>query len=469
MASQYTTQEPQVAQVTQVTSLSNEQKLALDLFIQGKNLMISGSGGSGKTFLIKEFIKHKPRSVLCAMTGCAAMILESDASTIHSWSGLYWSKDTMGDDEILDMVLSRKKLEKKWKTAEILIVDEVSMMSKRYFDLLNEMGKGFRGNDKPFGGIQLVFVGDFFQLPPVSADKKTEFCFASKDWFTTFPKEQHVVLETLFRQTDPEYIDLLNEVRVGDISMKSVEMLQKYLNRPKAKHMTYLFPTRSTAGAFNSQQYSNLKEKEYVFKPVIQDVITYTDGRLIDNAMVRKCKALTPSARDYEIQNLIKSNSIETLSLKKGAFVMCTRNMLNSKICNGSQGVITDFIMGKPQVTFTNGLIVSIDLHEYQHPDYPCLVAKQYPICLAWAMTIHKIQGSTLDCAAIDIGQTVFEYGQTYVALSRVRSLDGLYLLNFNASKIRANPKVIAFYKSLKLRDTDLTGLPATFSSLSVQ
>jgi hypothetical protein len=124
--------------------------------------------------------------------------------------------------------------------------------------------------------------------------------------------------------------------------------------------------------------------------------------------------------------------------------------MLISKICNGSQGVITDFILGIPQVTFNNGIVIALELHEYQHPDYPCLVVKQYPICLAWAMTIHKIQGSTLDCAAIDIGQTVFEYGQTYVALSRVRSLDGLYLLNFNASKIRANPKVVAFYKSLK-------------------
>jgi hypothetical protein len=106
--------------------------------------------------------------------------------------------------------------------------------------------------------------------------------------------------------------------------------------------------------------------------------------------------------------------------------------------------------MGKPQVTFTNGTMAIIDPHEFQHSEFPSLVVKQYPLCLAWAMTIHKIQGSTLDCAAIDIGQTVFEYGQTYVALSRVRTLDGLYLLNFNASKIRANPKVIAFYKSLE-------------------
>jgi ATP-dependent DNA helicase PIF1 len=448
-------------------SLSAEQEMALDLFLKGKNLMISGSGGSGKTFLIKEFLRHKPRSVLCAMTGCAAMLLETDSTTIHSWSGLYWSKDSMSDDEILDMILKRKNLERKWKTAEILIVDEVSMMSQRYFDLLDELGKTFRMNDKPFGGLQVVFVGDFFQLPPVSADKRTEFCFASKNWFTTFPKEQHVVLETLFRQSDPEYIQLLNEVRVGDISMKSVEMLQKYLNRPKAKNMTYLFPTRSTAGAFNSQQYSNLKEKEYVFKPEIKhDVITYSDGRLIDSALVRKCKLLTPAAREHEIQNLMKSNSLEPISLKKGAFVMCTRNMLNSKICNGSQGVITDFILGRPQVAFNNGLVVAIDMHEYQHPDFPCLVVKQYPICLAWAMTIHKIQGSTLDCAAIDIGQTVFEYGQTYVALSRVRSLEGLYLLNFNASKIRANPKVIAFYKSLKqaksVKDNPVEATPET-------
>jgi ATP-dependent DNA helicase PIF1 len=214
--------------------------------------------------------------------------------------------------------------------------------------------------------------------------------------------------------------------------------------------MTYLFPTRSNAGAFNSLQYSNLKEKEYVFKPEIkQDAILYSDGRLIDQNMLKKCKQLNPSARDYEIQNLMKANNLEPISLKKGAFVMCTRN-LSSKICNGSQGVITDFIMGKPQVTFTNGTVSTIEPHEFQHSEFPSLVVKQYPLCLAWAMTIHKIQGSTLDCAAIDIGQTVFEYGQTYVALSRVRTLDGLYLLNFNASKIRANPKVVGFYKSLE-------------------
>ena len=433
-----------------LNTLSTEQSVALTRFMNGENLMISGSGGSGKTFLIKEFLKKKPQSILCAMTGCAAMLLECDASTIHSWSGLYWSKDSMTDDEILDAVLSKKKIEKKWKAAEILIVDEISMMSKRYFDLLNQVGQSFRKNDRPFGGLQIVFVGDFFQLPPVSSDKNTVFCFESENWFTTFPKEQHVVLKTLFRQSDPEYIELLNEVRVGNISMKSVEMLQKYVNRPKAQNMTYLFPTRSNAGAFNSLQYSNLKEKEYVFKPEIkQDAILYSDGRLIDQNMLKKCKQLNPSARDYEIQNLMKANNLEPISLKKGAFVMCTRN-LSSKICNGSQGVITDFIMGKPQVTFTNGTVSTIEPHEFQHSEFPSLVVKQYPLCLAWAMTIHKIQGSTLDCAAIDIGQTVFEYGQTYVALSRVRTLDGLYLLNFNASKIRANPKVVSFYKLLE-------------------
>lgn len=450
-------------------ALSAEQTIALSRFMNGENILLSGSGGSGKTHLIKEFLKQKPQSILCAMTGCAAMLLECDASTIHSWSGLYWSKDSMTDDEILDVVLSKKKIEKKWKAAEILIVDEISMMSKRYFDLLNQVGQSFRKNERPFGGLQLVFVGDFFQLPPVSADKKTEFCFESDEWFKTFPKEQHIVLKTLFRQSDPEYIELLNEVRVGNISMKSVEVLQKYLNRPMSQNMTYLFPTRSNAGAFNALQYGNLKEKEYVFKPEIKlDAITYTDGRLIDANTLKKCKHLNPSARDYEVQNLMKANNLEPISLKKGAFVMCTRN-LSSKICNGSQGVITDFIMGKPQVTFTNGTIAIIDPHEFQHHEFPSIVVKQYPLCLAWAMTIHKIQGSTLDCAAIDIGQTVFEYGQTYVALSRVRSLEGLYLLNFNASKIRANPKVVAFYKSLEKPVVDVSSLAAALEQQTFQ
>ena len=433
-----------------MNTLSEEQTIALNRFMNGENILMSGSGGSGKTHLIKEFMKIKPQSILCAMTGCAAMLLEGDASTIHSWSGLYWAKDNTPDDEILEAILSKKKIEARWKAAEILIVDEVSMMSKRYFDLLNQVGQDFRGNTKPFGGIQVVFVGDFFQLPPVSLDKKTEFCFESENWFTTFPKEQHVILKTLFRQTDPEYIELLNEVRVGNISMKSVEMLQKYLNRPKTQNMSYLFPTRSKTSSFNSIEYEKLKEKEYVFNPkVVFDAITYPDGTLIDQKTIKKCKSLSPSARDYEVQSIVKANNLEAISLKKGSFVMCTRN-LPPKICNGSQGVITDFIMGKPQVTFTNGTVSTIDPHEFQHSEFPSLVVKQYPLCLAWAMTIHKIQGSTLDCAAIDIGQTVFEYGQTYVALSRVRTLDGLYLLNFNPSKIRANPKVVAFYKSLE-------------------
>ena len=433
-----------------MNTLSTEQSDALTRFMNGENLMISGSGGSGKTYLIKEFLKIKPQSILCAMTGCAAMLLECDATTIHSWSGLYWSKDSIPDDEILDAILSKSKIEKRWKAAEILIVDEISMMSKRYFDLLNQVGQGFRGNTRPFGGLQVVFVGDFFQLPPVSQDKRTEFCFESEEWFHTFPKEQHVILKTLFRQSDPEYIQLLNEVRVGNISMKSVDMLQKYLNRPKTQNMSYLFPTRSKASALNSIQYEKLQEKEYVFNPVVvYEAATYPDGSLIDQKTVRKCKSLSTSARDYEVQSIVKANNLEQISLKKGAFVMCTRN-IPPKICNGSQGVITDFIMGKPQVTFTNGVVMIMDPHEYQHHEYPCLVIKQYPLCLAWAMTIHKIQGSTLDCAAIDIGETVFEYGQTYVALSRVRTLDGLYLLNFNASKIRANPKVVAFYKSLE-------------------
>jgi hypothetical protein len=178
-------------------------------------------------------------------------------------------------------------------------------------------------------------------------------------------------------------------------------------------------------------------------------------GKTFSYEQILKCQRMTPPEREYEIENLKNNTPCEKiLKLKKGSNVLCCANLdLDSGICNGSQGIITRIEeRGEAtiiEVKFTNGITRVIEPHWWQSEEYPCIAIKQYPLLLSWAMTIHKIQGATLDMAEIDIGSSIFEYGQTYVALSRIKSLNGLYLSDFNPNKIKPNPKVINFYKGI--------------------
>ena len=173
----------------------------------------------------------------------------------------------------------------------------------------------------------------------------------------------------------------------------------------------------------------------------------------------QKCSKLHESVVEYELNALMATSPfVESLHLKKGAAVMCTVNLdMDNGICNGAQGMITNMMETDkgvfPEVTFTNGVVKTMEYHYVQSEEYPSIAIGQIPLCLAWALTIHKIQGATLTMADMDVGSQIFEYGQTYVALSRVQSLEGLYLSAFNASKIRVNPIVQAFYEGIPERD----------------
>jgi len=253
-------------------------------------------------------------------------------------------------------------------------------------------------------------------------------------------------LKTIFRQTDPIYIQILSEIRKGEISEENKKILQSYVHRDyNDKIPTKLYPVRSTADFINDTMFAKLNEKEIVFECIKKN--NYTDKPIpIDK--LNNCKRMTDAEIQYEF-NALMNNTVPKLSLKKGAIVMCTFNIdLDNGICNGSQGVIID-IQDVPIVKFTNGIIKRMDIHYWQSEDYPSIAIGQIPLCLAWALTIHKIQGATLSMAEIDIGRDVFEYGQTYVALSRIQSLEGLYLSSFHPQKIKANPKVISFYNKL--------------------
>lgn len=204
--------------------------------------------GSGKSFLIKKMLEVsialKKRVNVCALTGCAALLLDCHAKTIHSWSGINYVSPTNTDDSIIRRISSKKYIKTNWKETDVLIVDEVSMLSGRVFTLLNSIGRTIRKSTKPFGGIQVIFIGDFFQLPPIGDAEDGQFCFESDDWLDVFPLENHIMLKTIFRQTDMEYVEILQEVRQGKLSKKSVETLNRYVGRDKdmSTVITKIFP-----------------------------------------------------------------------------------------------------------------------------------------------------------------------------------------------------------------------------------
>jgi len=444
-------------------SLSPEQQYAYSQFIRGENLFITGPGGTGKTRLVKQFSVHAKKAgkhiPVCAMTGCAAVLLQCNATTLHSWSGIKLAKGSK--ENIIRSVIRNTSSYRAWRKAKGLILDEVSMLSKKVFEIIEELARTIKKTNVPFGGMQVVFTGDFFQLPPVgdAEDEDSDrFCFESARWSAVFRPENQIELTTMFRQTDPEYIHILNQIRIGNLQENSCAILKERLNRVYDSTTgcvpTKLFALRTKTDFINQQMFAKIKEPEFVFEIRVKtDCTQYLEsGKPIETS--KMCQCLEMSMHDQEMElEMMKRNILACppiVRLKKGAVVMCVVNLdMEQGICNGSQGVVVDLCESWALVHFSNDIVKRIVPYYWQSETYPTLAIGQLPLCLAWAVTIHKIQGATLSMAEIDIGNSIFEYGQTYVALSRVQSLQGLYLTSFDAQKIKANPIVVAFYRDL--------------------
>ena len=441
--------------------LSVEQESVINKFKNGENIFISGPGGTGKTFLIKELLKVCKKSVqVCAMTGCAAILLDCGARTIHSWSGIKIANGEI--HEIIDRLYNNKFVRKAWRTTHVLILDEVSMMSKKIFELLNTLAKTMRNNSKPFGNMQVIFVGDFYQLPPVEKSKHiTEFCFESDEWKEVFNINNHIILNKIFRQDDEVYKDILMKIRKGLIDEKMEDILKtRIVDMTFCKdydNIIKIFPLKASVDRINLTKFLKLDSKEYKCdKEISKDLKDYM-GKEIDSKKMDAYKRASEKQIDFEVDYLYKNNpSIDELNIKEGARVMCIVNLdMEKGIYNGSQGTIKEIIVLNDKVIqiivlFDNGEEKGIDRYIWQSELFPCLGVSQFPLVLAWAITIHKIQGATLDKAIVDCGNNVFECGQTYVALSRIRRLSGLYLTGLNMEKIKVNEKVVKFYNEIE-------------------
>lgn len=442
-----------------------KQQLIIDKFSQHKNVFITGPGGTGKTELIKHIRQLAvDRGVwinVCALTGCAAMLLECNAKTVHSWAGIGIGHGTIADN-VLKIKRSRFKTQN-WRQTDILVIDEVSMMSVRLFDMLDAIGKATRKNQLPFGGIQLIFSGDFFQLPPVGDRDDRDscrFCFESDQWPIAFAKEDHVQLTHNFRQDNIEYVRILNEIRRGRVRRASINLIEQQLNRAIPIDCvitpTKLFPTRRQVDEINVGEFNKLSGNIHEF--VVREI--YDGPMTVKEKSIRQ--QFTPEQVTAEL-NYIKNSIIcdTLLKLKIGSQVMCIANIRDDNpeknLCNGSQGVVVGIqqYTGYPVVRYTNHFERIMIPYVWASETIPGLGISQIPLIHAWALTIHKSQGATMAYAEIDVGVNVFECGQTYVALSRITRIEGLFISAFDITRVRASPIVQNFYDMLDREEAE--------------
>lgn len=456
---------PTEVPISRLDTLTNQQLAVIDHLLEGDSLFLTGSGGVGKSYLLSviytEFpglkkrymaAKHPdsvakfPRIQMCAMTGCAALLLGHKAKTLHSWAGIGLGKGTVS--ELFTKIRRNQKSMRNWLCTDLLIIDEVSMMTAELLDKLNEIGKKIRSNKKPFGGIQLLLVGDFFQLPPVNkSDEETKFAFESDAWKELITS--CIELTVIQRQKDETFQRVLKEARVGALSKESCKILSKYHGREWQENKirpTLLFPRRAEVDLINDSNLRALTGRHYKYNAKLIFHENTPVGFSQNDEGFLRALAIFDSDAAY----------LKELELVENAQVMLIANV-NPEfgLVNGSRGVITGFCPTTelPIVEFVNGVKKTIGTHTWPIEDYEFVSRAQVPLRLAWAGTIHKIQGSTLDSALVDIGSGIFEYGQAYVALSRVRSLEALYVYDFDPLAFKAHPKVKEFYSKLKTKE----------------
>ncbi|XP_019967950.1 ATP-dependent DNA helicase PIF1 [Paralichthys olivaceus] len=409
--------------------LNKEQAAVLSAVLSGKNVFFTGSAGTGKSFLLKRIMGSLPpkSTFATASTGVAACHI--GGTTLHNFAGIGSGSAPL--EQCIELA-QRHGVLQHWTTCRHLIIDEVSMVEARFFDKLESVARSVRRSTEPFGGIQLIICGDFLQLPPVSKGKeKASFCFQARSWRKVI--QVNMELTEVRRQTDQTFISLLQAVRVGRVTEEVTAKLLK-------------------------SAYHNI-ERDGI---LATRLCTHKDDVELTNE--NKLQQLPGSVRVFEAidsdPDLVKNIDLHSpvsrlIQLKVGAQVMLTKNLdVTRGLVNGARGVVVAFESGKhglPRVRFLCGVteVLKQERWVFKSSGGIHLSRQQLPLKLAWAISIHKSQGMTLDCVEISLAR-VFESGQAYVALSRARSLEGLRVMDFDPRVVRADPDVLIFYKKLR-------------------
>lgn len=398
------------------------QRKALAILKAGKNVFLTGSAGAGKTYVLNQYIEYlKSRKIavaITASTGIAATHM--NGMTIHSWAGI-GVKDTLSQAD-LEFMKQKKYLRDKLEAVQVLIIDEISMLHKQQLELVNMVLRFFKKNSLAFGGVQVVFCGDFFQLPPIGRqgeDNREKFAFMSNAWLDAAPvicyiDEQH-------RQAENTLSVILNEIRQGNAGQSTFDTLTGSIGRtaPDPANITRLFTHNVDVDRINSEHLLSLKTESRVFKATIKG---------------------NDKLRDLLVKSVLTDALLE---LRIGTRVMFIKNNYEKGYMNGTLGELIDFSdEGFPLVKTHNGQMIEAEPEDWSIQDEKgkALASfSQVPLRLAWAITVHKSQGMTLDEAEVDLSKT-FERGQGYVALSRLRDLEHLYLSGFNSMALQVDP-----------------------------
>ncbi len=425
-----------------------KQETALDILKAGRNVFLTGAAGTGKTHVLNEYIKHLREHAVSvgvtASTGIAATHL--GGMTIHSWSGI-GIKDYLSEWD-LDAMTQKQYLAKRFQRTKVLIIDEVSMLCPNIIDMVDQVCRVMkRQDDKPFGGMQAVFSGDFFQLPPIVRGGEDDL-FADSAGAWAGADIRVCYLSEQYRQDDDSYAQLLNDIRDGNVSHNTYKKLNGRLNAKPTSDIdsTKLYTHNIDVDARNADELAKLKSSTVEFK-----MKTKGKKNIIESM---KKSVLAP----------------ELLELKKGAIVIFVKNDRDGRYVNGTIGKVIGFEFGSPVVETTSGDKIVAEKVEWTIDEDGKVLAtlEQVPLRLAWALTVHKSQGMSLDTAEIDLSKA-FTPGQGYVALSRLRNLGGLILTGLNDKALVMHPYVVELDSRLRAQSHKWECVVSRFDENSMQ